>query len=231
MSIHGTPRPCPDQPSVSQRSLEKAAIRRDMAQIPDKRARQLLAQFHSHIEKVLSRFATKHLIGTDKDDLRAIAHVAVLEAFVLYDEPTHGASLSSWVHRVVRWRVSEAANIAFAGGREVLYGSLRFTTDRTGCVPQLNDASMVPSLQLQWLRVTLKRHFTPDERALILGEVPVPTDPKARARMKFRRHKAREALMQLALEAGVITRSRDHERAHYAVKVTRDVPFGRVDTD
>lgn len=240
MSIHGRPRPCPDQPPVSQRSLEKATIRRDMAAVPDKVARQLLRRFNAYTEKMLSRFATGHLVGVDRADLRAIAHVAIIEAYTLYQDK-RGASLSSWVHRVVRWRVSEAVVIARAGGREVhgrefTQGAAPFGDGTPGYPPHHQRGSnksevrelresATPSLQVQWLRATLRRHFTAEERALILGEVPVPRDPKARARFKFRRHKAREKLMRIALEAGVITRTRDHDRAHYVVRLTGDVPL------
>ena len=228
MSIHGIPRPDPDQPSVSQRSLEKATIRRDMGAVPDAVARKLIKRFHAYVEKVLSRFGTRHLVGVDRADLRSVAQVAIIEAYVLFQNK-RGAKLSSWVHRVVRWRVSEAVSIASAGGREQLSEVssgylLEAGADGHRKHPDTTQ-SVVPSLQLQWLRVTLKRHFTLEERALVLGEVPIPKDPQARARMKFRRHKAREQLMQLALEAGVITRSRTDPRAHYIVKLTGDVPL------
>lgn len=73
----------------------------DLGVVTDTRARSLLKRYGG-LAVALAR-----LYRPGDDDLIAIANIAVIEAYVLYKKDA-GASLDTWIRRLVRWRVKEA---------------------------------------------------------------------------------------------------------------------------
>lgn len=73
----------------------------DLSAISDARARKLLKRYGG----LATALASAYRPGDD--DLVAIAQIAVLEAAVLYQKEA-GASLDTWIRRLVRWRIKEA---------------------------------------------------------------------------------------------------------------------------
>jgi RNA polymerase sigma factor (sigma-70 family) len=100
-------------------------------------------------------------VGLDDDDLRQVGQIAVLEALQSFH--TGAASKRTWVSRVVRWRLLEAAkalNGAPAGTFVPEQGEEAPTTD-----PEV-DAQVLRRERLAWLEHEIGR-LTPRERTAV----------------------------------------------------------------
>jgi RNA polymerase sigma factor (sigma-70 family) len=84
-------------------------VRQDMSSVPPQTARQILRDFEKLInaEARLSARMTRHTPWFGFEDYAAVGQIAAMEAFVLY-RPECGASLKTWIGRMVRWRMREA---------------------------------------------------------------------------------------------------------------------------
>lgn len=85
----------------------------DLASVSNAQAKRALSDMAGAVEKELQKVAWVRLRGVDLDDLRAIAHLAVLEAVVTYNE-SRGRKWSSWAYQLIRWRLQEAVRVELA---------------------------------------------------------------------------------------------------------------------
>jgi RNA polymerase sigma factor (sigma-70 family) len=85
-------------------------VRQDMSSVPPKTARQILRDFEKLInaEARLCARMTRHTPWFGVEDYAAVGQIAAMEAFVLYRSEC-GASLKTWIGRMVRWRMREAS--------------------------------------------------------------------------------------------------------------------------
>jgi len=85
-------------------------VRQDMSAVPPKTARQILVDFEKLINAEARQCArlTRWMPWFGVEDYAAVGQIAAMEAFVLY-RPECGASLKTWIGRMVRWRMKEAA--------------------------------------------------------------------------------------------------------------------------
>lgn len=85
-------------------------VRQDMGAVPPKTAREILRDFEKLINAEARQCArlTRRMPWFGFEDYAAVGQIAAMEAFVLY-RPECGASLKTWIGRMVRWRMREAA--------------------------------------------------------------------------------------------------------------------------
>lgn len=90
----------------------------DFSSLNDRTVRSVLERFDGLVRAVIAKLVARRsgvklptLLG--EDDLRSIGQLAVLEAYVIYED--RGAQLSTWVYRIVYWRLAEALTVAAEG--------------------------------------------------------------------------------------------------------------------
>lgn len=106
--------------------------RDDLAQIPDKQARELLAQYEPLIRSFVRRFPRGLLAGAqfDADDLYALGQVMLLQAWLSYrPEAAEGGSFRGWATFLLRQRWGQLAG-NLAADREVAATDLFLLVER-----------------------------------------------------------------------------------------------------
>lgn len=168
----------------------KRVLPLDLGEVDDATARQLLEQHRPIINTAIKRYLAASSVAfhtIPRDDLRAIAEAAVLEAFVRYREGDQsrdngGGGLATWVRRVVGWRVGEVVRNALACEplqSERAESPRSPNADPNGASPQHQlprqfhyepqQAEVVQARQLVgWLRHRL-RSLTPRRRVIIVS--------------------------------------------------------------
>ncbi len=84
----------------------RRAARRDLGSVSDADAACWIAEARPATEAEIRRLAWLCNAAVDEEDLRAVAHVAILEAHLSY-RPGR-CSLRTWVGKLIRWRLTEA---------------------------------------------------------------------------------------------------------------------------
>lgn len=85
-------------------------VRQDMKSVPQRKAIELLRDFDGAITREAQRCArrTRSWPWFGVEDYTAVGQIAVMEAWVKFS-PNAGATFKTWVGRVLRWRMAEAA--------------------------------------------------------------------------------------------------------------------------
>jgi RNA polymerase sigma factor (sigma-70 family) len=159
-----------------------------------------LQTFGAVIEGELKKYSGVELAGLGYDDLRAVAHIAVMEASQSHEEERGG--LKGWVRKVIRWRLAETVKAAQPDAE---------LTDR----PEdfLNGANpyevMEKLEEIMWVRQSVNA-LDPRRRTIVVatmgGETTrqiAPTLGIGKTRVGQERQKAYETLRDQALEAGL----------------------------
>ncbi len=172
----------------------------DLSSISDAKARALLREFGSLVEKALKRYSRVELQGLGYDDLRAIAHVAVLEASISHDEER--CKLRTWVYRTVCWRLARAVKDA--------QPDVELTDEPDKFRNGANPLEVLEKLEsVMWVRQTIGV-LGPRQRTIVVASMSgetlrqmAPTLGISKSRVGQERDKAYETLRERALEAGL----------------------------
>lgn len=78
----------------------------DLSDIDQETAAELLASYTPIVKRAAFRLRRVAIPGIDREDLLAVGRIAVLEAYVTWNRRA-GSVFSTWVCRVVRWRMGE----------------------------------------------------------------------------------------------------------------------------
>ncbi len=84
------------------RDVAARSVRIDLSAVSDIDARRLLSSYGALVRKTAARYHMQ-----DVDELVALGHIGLMEAFLTYD-PARGTELS-WVRSQIRWRIQEGA--------------------------------------------------------------------------------------------------------------------------
>jgi RNA polymerase sigma factor (sigma-70 family) len=116
--------------------LVRKQVRRDMGSVRPNIAQRILFEYRRTIEEALRRYSRVATVlrWVDVDDLRSIAQVAAIEAFLIFDD-TRGVKLGTWIQRVVRSRLHDTVTRLLDPAQSL--GSLRRAGDEEGLAHEL----------------------------------------------------------------------------------------------
>jgi RNA polymerase sigma factor (sigma-70 family) len=160
-----------------------------------------LQTFGAVIEGELRKYASIELAGLGYDDLRAVAHIAVLEASQSHDEER--GRLKTWVRNVIRWRLAETVKAAQPDAE---------LTDEPEKFPNgANPYEVMARIEAtMWVRQSIGA-LGPRRRTIVVASMAGetlrqigPTLGISKSRVAQERKKAYETLREQALAAGLV---------------------------
>lgn len=159
------------RPRPRRRNIMRRVVRRNLGQVSDAEARAWLAECKDIIDHSLHHYrrVIPHTHGAGFDDFRAIAQIAVLEAYIIHDPTRHGAAQRrTWARRLIRQRFSEVVD-SLMNTQEVL--SAKGTHKSAGdSVPVDMQEQLESRMQIRELDVIFAL-LSPRQRFLVLAKL------------------------------------------------------------